>query len=124
MAHILVIDDDPHHRGMLEQLLRLDRHEVRSLDNGELAVPTCRSRCPDLVIVDVLMPVRDGIDTLIDLRRAFPALRLLAVSGGRRTLSPSFNLESAALVGADATLAKPFTRAELQAEVQRLLPVA
>lgn len=122
MARILVIDDDPQHRTMLQQLLGLDRHQVFTLDNGQHAVATCHQQQPDLVVLDVLMPVKDGIDTAIELRREFPALKILAVSGGRRTLTPSFNLESVALVGADSTLAKPFTRAELQFALNWLLP--
>ncbi len=121
MAYILVVDDDPQHREMLTQLLALDRHEVVALPHGGEAAALCRRRLPDLVLLDVLMPVKDGIDTAIELRAEWPALPILGMSGGRRTLTSSFNLESVALVGADATLAKPFSRADLQAAVGRLL---
>ena len=122
MARILVIDDDAQHRTMLQQLLQLDGHEVDTLDNGAQALARCSPRPPDLVLLDVLMPVKDGIDTAIELRAAHPTLPILAMSGGRRTLSPAFNLESMALVGASATLAKPFTRRDLQAQLAQLLP--
>lgn len=121
MAHILVIEDDPQHRSMLQQMLALDKHEVSTLEHGELAVPTCRARLPDVVLLDVLMPVKDGIETAIDLRSAFPGLKILAMSGGRRSLTPLFNLDSAALVGVNETLTKPFTRGELKAVLDRLL---
>ncbi len=121
MAHILVIDDDPQHRAMLQQMLALDSHQVETLENGAHALASCRARLPDLVLLDVLMPVKDGIDTAIELRAAFSSLPILAMSGGRRSLSPAFNLESVALVGADATLAKPFTRSDLQKAVADLL---
>lgn len=121
MAYILVIDDDPQHRTMLQSLLRLDGHDVATLDSGDRALLSCRQRPPDLVVLDVLMPIKDGIETTIELRQAFPALKILAISGGRRTLTPAFNLESAALVGADATLPKPFTRSELLACITPLL---
>lgn len=121
MAHILVIEDDPQHRAMLQQMLALDRHEVSVLENGAQALATCRSRCPDAVLLDILMPIQDGIETAIALRGAYPKLKILAMSGGRRSLTPGFNLDSAVLAGVDQTLAKPFTRSELKVALDRLL---
>lgn len=121
MARILVIDDDPQLRTALQQLLALDHHQVRTLENGVHALATCQRELPDLVVLDVLMPLKDGIDTAIELRREFPLLKILAVSGGRRSLTPDFNLDSVSLAGADATLAKPFTRSELQQAVGLVL---
>lgn len=121
MAYLLVIEDDPQHRSMLQQMLTLDRHEVSVLENGAHALAACRSRCPDAVLLDILMPVQDGIETAIALRGAYPHLKILAMSGGRRSLTPGFNLDSAVLAGADRTLAKPFTRKELQTALDQLL---
>lgn len=119
MARILLIDDDELLRDTVLQMLQLDKHQVSEAADGEAAlVRFGDGRSIDLVITDVLMPGIDGTRLIVELRRRRPDIPVLAISGGRRMLSPAFNLESASLAGANAQLGKPFTRAALQAALR------
>ena len=124
MAHILLIEDDDLLRNTLRQMLELDHHRVSEAANGEEGMRRFGSGTGiDLVLTDVLMPGIDGTQVITELRRQQPGLPIIAMSGGRRLLSPEFNLETARLVGATAVLAKPFGRSELQAALQTVLQV-
>ena len=122
MAKILVIDDEPQMRDMLQQLLELDGHTVTLAANGDEGLASFARMRPNLVITDIIMPGKDGIETLVEIRRQDATTPVIAISGGRRSLSASFNLDSSELVGANAMLPKPFTRAQLQAAVKKCLP--
>ena len=122
MAKILVIDDEPQMRDMLKQLLQLDGHHVTLASNGDEGIACFNKSQPDLVITDILMPYKDGIELVIEIRRIDTETPIIATSGGRRSLSASFNLDSSLLVGANTMLPKPFTRAQLQASVKKCLP--
>lgn len=123
MAHILLIEDDDLLRNTVQQLLELDGHRVTDAENGELGLQRFGAGGGvDLVITDILMPGMDGTQVITELRRRQPGLPVLAISGGRRVLSPEFNLETARLVGANNVLAKPFGRSELQEALRALLP--
>ncbi|MBM4132114.1 response regulator, partial [bacterium] len=74
----------------------------------------------DLVITDIIMPEKDGIEAIMDLRRGRPGLRLIAISGGGRA-EPESYLHSAQLLGADRTLRKPFSNEAIVAAVAELL---
>ncbi len=125
MARILLIDDDDILRDTLLQMLELDHHQVTEAVDGERGLQRFGDgRGHDLVITDVLMPGMDGTRVIVELRRRRPDIPVLAISGGRRVLSPDFNLQSASLAGANAQLGKPFTRAALQSAVQAALRAA
>lgn len=126
MAQILLIDDDDMLRDTVLQMLELDGHQVTEAADGadglKQFAARSGSRPPfDLVITDVLMPGVDGARVIVELRRTHPDLPVIAISGGRRVLSPQFNLETAALAGATCQLAKPFSRHELQSAVSGAL---
>jgi CheY-like chemotaxis protein len=124
MAHILLIDDDELLRDTVLQMLELDGHRVTEAATGEQGLqqfgqgPGARF---DLVITDILMPGIDGARVIVEVRRRHPGTPVIAISGGRRALSPQFNLETASLAGAACQLAKPFTRVELQSAVNSAL---
>ncbi len=125
MAHILLIDDDELLRDTVLQMLMLDRHRVTEAAGGEQGLKLFGSGGGfDLVITDILMPDMDGARVIGALRQRRPAMPILAISGGRRVLTPQFNLETASLAGATHQLAKPFSRQQLQAAVQLALAVA
>ncbi len=113
MAKLLVIEDDVQFCEMLAQMLDQAGHEVEMAANGVLGMQKFHSNPPDLVITDILMPEKDGIDTILEMKREREGIKIIAMSGGRRAITPQFNLDSAALIGVQQTLAKPFTRQQL-----------
>lgn len=121
MAHILVIEDDEQFRLMLKQMLTEDGHRVSEAADGEQGLRVVASGHPDLVITDILMPRMDGIDTIVALAQRGDATPIIAISGGRRSITADFNLDSAAMMGVKATLAKPFSRADLRSSIQKAL---
>ncbi|MBA4209573.1 MAG: response regulator [Parvibaculum sp.] len=107
MGRILVIDDD----SMIRQTIRfaLERSGF-DVDEAESGVDGCRIAGEaefDLVITDILMPHKDGIETIIELKRLRPGLRILAMSGGGKIDGAEF-LNLAARLGVDGTIRKPF----------------
>jgi CheY-like chemotaxis protein len=121
MAHILVIDDDEQFRTMLVQMLSQDGHQVTIATDGAEGLRLISQVKPELIITDILMPNKDGLEIIIELDRERSKIPIIAVSGGRRSITAEFNLESANLLGAHATLAKPFTRADLRSVLDRVL---
>lgn len=117
---ILVIDDDDLVREYLVEVLQRAGYEVSSAADGKAGVDACRGTNTDLVITDIIMPEKDGIETIMDLRRENPGLKVMAISGGGRTRPESY-LESARLLGADLTMAKPFSNQDFLAAVAALL---
>lgn len=121
MANILLIDDDELLRDTVLQMLELDGHRVVEARDGHEGLSRYGAGRFDLVITDVLMPGMDGAQLIVELRKRDGALPILAISGGRRVLTPAFNLQTAGLAGATLQLAKPFGRAQLQQAVNQAL---
>jgi DNA-binding response OmpR family regulator len=120
MARILVIDDDNQIREMIRQMLTREGYEVVEAANGKQGAKVFREKPTDLVITDLIMPEKEGIETIVELRRDHPSLKIIAISGGGRT-PPEIYLEDARLLGAHITLRKPFERQELLEAVRKLL---
>lgn len=119
MARILVIDDEADVRQLVAALLSTAGHDVCQAAEGYEGEALASAFAPDLAIVDLLMPQREGLETILALRRGWPALKILAISGGGRLGTLDF-LTVAPYFGADAVLAKPFDRAQLLAVVESL----
>lgn len=120
MATILVIDDDQEVREFLVTVLQRAGHEVASAPNGRDGVSMFRSNPVQVVITDIIMPEKDGIETILDLRREHPDLKVIAISGGGRT-TPENYLHSARLLGADRAIRKPFKNEEILQAVDELV---
>jgi CheY-like chemotaxis protein len=120
MSSILVVDDDTQVLDVMSEMLRLEGHEVSVAENGRQAVDRMRADHFDLVITDLIMPEKEGLETIADIRKLRMNLPIIAISGGGR-VGPTDYLETARFIGADATLAKPFGRQELIATVTHLL---
>lgn len=120
MARILVIDDDEQIRDLL--LLTLERagHDVVTAPNGEEGTRLYRSQKQDLIITDILMPEKEGILTIYELRRDFPDVKIIAISGGGQFGPPSHYLEMAKHIGALRAIAKPFDSKQLHEAVSEL----
>lgn len=121
MCRILVIDDDPFVRSMVERALRTFGHRVQAVPDAERGLELLQRGRWDLVVTDILMPGKEGIETIVEIRTFHPELPILAISGGGATSAPDGPLEDARLIGADETLAKPFDVPALMGKVDRLL---
>lgn len=82
MAKILVVDDERSIRMMLTHMLTQDGHEVIEAKDGVEGCQMYRENLSDLVIADLVMPEKNGIDMLLELKQEFPDIRVLAISGG------------------------------------------
>jgi CheY-like chemotaxis protein len=120
MERILVIDDDDAVRATIRRVLERAGYVVEVAVNGADGIRLYRNAPHDLVITDLYMPEKEGIETIQELRAERPDLPILAVSGGILG-DKSGPLTDAELFGASATLAKPFSTEELQTTVARLL---
>ncbi|WP_372983021.1 response regulator [Marinobacter sediminum] len=121
MTDILILDDDEQILLMTRTMLEREGYQVTTATRGQDALATLENQAPALLITDILMPAMDGIDVINECRKRFPQLAILAMSGGRRKISAEFNLKSARMLGAEATLAKPFSKSQLISAVARLL---
>jgi two-component system, chemotaxis family, chemotaxis protein CheY len=121
VVRILIIDDEDQPRRMLQQVLTRAGYEVIEARNGNEGLQYFRARPTDLIITDILMPEKEGLETIIDIRREFPAAKIIAISGGGRTGNLNF-LEVAKRLGAQHTLQKPFELQEMLGAVRDLLP--
>ncbi|HEX9592335.1 MAG TPA: response regulator [bacterium] len=120
MARILLIEDDQQVREVFSELLARAGHDVVPMVNGRDVAKLRDAVAADLVITDILMPERDGLEVICELRRCAPEVKIIAISGGR-TIGPALYLESAESLGADRAFAKPVEGAELLAAVRELL---
>jgi CheY-like chemotaxis protein len=120
MAHILVIDDVKFVRDLLRQFLTKAGHEVTEADDGITAAALYSDRPADLVICDLVMPKRDGLETLRELRRLNPRAKVIMISGGVPENNAE-NITAARELGAVAFLPKPFARAKLLEAVDAAL---
>jgi CheY-like chemotaxis protein len=119
MATILVIDDDAAMRRVLKRMLSAN-HDVVEAADGSIGLARFIERQPQLVITDILMPKKEGIETIREIRRIAPKVKILAMSGGGGVGTPHY-LEMAGKLGADVTLMKPVSAANLRATVSALL---
>jgi CheY-like chemotaxis protein len=120
MHSILVIDDDVQFRRMLRQVLGREGYEVVEASNGKEGMDLFRAEPTDLVISDILMPEQEGLQTVRELRREFPKVKIIVVSGGGSGGTMNF-LNAAKLLGAQRTLWKPFDLDELRQAVREVL---
>jgi DNA-binding response OmpR family regulator len=117
---ILVIDDEQLIRLQIRNALEFEGFTVHEAANGNEGLACIAQSTPDVVITDILMPDKEGIETILELRRTHPKIRIIAISGGGRTGNKDF-LRTAKHLGADRTLAKPFGLAELLRLVREVL---
>jgi CheY-like chemotaxis protein len=118
--NILVVDDDVQMRLSLHHILRREGHHVDEAANGHAAIDCVEGSDTgyDLVLMDIIMPDKEGIETILHLRKRHPSLKIIAMSGGAR-LFDFDPLRLAHDCGANFVLAKPFEPAALR-ELLRL----
>jgi DNA-binding response OmpR family regulator len=120
MNSVLVIDDDPVIRAVVQRVLEGEGFAVATAADAQTGLSRYAELRPDLVIVDILMPGKEGIATILDLRDTDPQAQILAMTGGGNFVAAEL-LRIAALIGADNTLEKPFHPEELLSTVKRCL---
>lgn len=120
MAEILVIEDDNAVRELLRTVLTRAGHQVREAADGQAGIHSFRTAPADLVITDLIMPRKEGLETIIDLKQEFPDLNIIAISGGDRENREDY-LKTAELCGAARIFHKPFEPRDLVAAVAELL---
>jgi CheY-like chemotaxis protein len=120
MAVILVIDDDAATRRLILRALAAGKHKLIEAENGEQGLTLVAQHKPDLIITDILMPQKEGIETMRDVHEIAPDTKIIAISGGGISHNLMF-LDVAKAFGADAAIAKPFRPAELVETVERVL---
>jgi CheY-like chemotaxis protein len=106
MQKILVIDDNVVVRNTIAQILESDGYEVLSAENGRRGLTVFRHEHPDLVVTDIIMPEKEGIETIRDIRDCSPNAKIIAISGGGRIGNTDF-LKIARQLGASEVVAKP-----------------
>lgn len=120
MAKILIADDEPSVLEVMRRILAVDGHTVIEARDGEEALRKIRAEQPDVALIDLFMPRKEGLETIMQLRKNFPDLKIIAISGGNPTHGMSF-LETAARLGAHRTMAKPFSMEEMRDAIAELL---
>ncbi len=120
MARILLIDDDDQFREMLAEILAGAGYEVVEARNGNAGAKAQYERPADLVITDIVMPEKEGLEVIRELRRQDPEVGIIAISGGG-CYSGAHYLEVAEKLGADRALAKPFKRRDLLESISEIL---
>lgn len=108
MAHILMVDDNADLLQALLDPLESAGHRVTLAGNGNAALKVVRSSAIDLMITDLIMPGKEGLETILEVRREFPAIKIIAMSGDT-ALETRNILHIAQLFGADGILTKPFS---------------
>ncbi|MBP9042430.1 MAG: response regulator [Spirochaetes bacterium] len=112
MKKIVIVEDDQVIRESLKEFLEINGYEVMAIESSIDLLQKISSFKPDILITDIIMPDKDGIEIIIETKKYLPNIRLIAISGGGRIDSEIY-LNTAKYLGADATLKKPFSHKEL-----------
>lgn len=120
MAKILIIDDDPSILTMLKRMLEKAGYEVDIASNGNEGLKKIECSPPDLLVTDIVMPEKEGLELISYLRRKNPGLKIVAISGGGRFNYEGY-LTSAKLLGADLIFQKPLVHKEFVQAISDLI---
>ena len=123
MKSILLVDDESEFRHMLERALVRAGYQVEAAENGEVALEVLRREPIDVVVTDLVMPEKEGLETITEMKALRADQRIIAMSGGGR-LGPETYLEIARSLGAAYVLSKPFAVKELLAALEALSSAA
>ena len=120
MKSILIVDDDDGIRKYLRRILEVHGYAVLEASDGNAAIERYVEREPDLVVLDILMPGKDGIETLFELKKINKHIKIIIISGGGR-IGPDNYLAIAETVGVCAALKKPFDKEDFLIKVKYVL---
>jgi CheY-like chemotaxis protein len=123
MAKILLIEDDHKFRAMVRKMLEKGGYnDIEEAPNGSIGLELFRQQSFDLVITDLIMPEKEGIELIMELTKNHPRIKIIAMSGGGK-IDPQKYLDLANQLGASRTLAKPFEQPDIIKMVQELLSI-
>jgi len=117
---VCVADDDVQMRGMICMMLSQRGYRAVEAADGKEALRQVADAGARMIVLDIVMPNSEGLETIPQLKERFPATRILAISGGGNTGDGQAYLDQASLLGADDTLLKPFEMDDLIAKVDAL----
>jgi two-component system cell cycle response regulator CpdR len=120
MTRILLAENDGILRQLLHQVLYEAGYNVVAVANGFKRLRAINAQRFDVLVTDIVMPDMDGLELIRHARRSFPAMRIVAITGGVYRLEPDLLLRAASAAGADITLRKPIPIHELTSMVARL----
>ena len=125
MTRILVVDDDDQIRALLREVLERDQFEVMDAADGDAALALQRKYPADLIITDLIMPAKDGIETIMEFRKEFPFVKIIAISGGGplgpgRVAADDY-LRLSKAFGVICTFSKPIDFKKLVDKIRQLL---
>ncbi len=122
MAKILIVDDDPDIMESKRVVLESAGYEIMVASDGKKGISAFREKLPDLVITDILMPEKEGLEIIRELKRDFPEVKIIAISGGVNIKPEEEDyLKMAKQFGAIRTLTKPIEQEELLEAVRECL---
>jgi DNA-binding response OmpR family regulator len=119
MSTILIIEDDEHQRFYLTSLLKKIGHDVVEADEGDLGIQKYQQNPIDLVMTDIFMPGKEGLATIMDLKRISPQVKIIAMSAGASSMNNV--LDTAKDFGADIIMEKPIEIDSLKDSLKKLL---
>lgn len=108
---ILVVDDDPILREIAAEMLRAHGYACAVAEDGAIAIAALADTPADLVVLDMIMPNKEGIETLREIKTRWPAIRVVMISAGTPTMTAQALLNMARALGADAVIEKPLFEA-------------
>ena len=123
MKRILLIDDNTVVRRLLHDMLTAENYDVLAVGDGNAALEALRTYAVSAAVVDLYMPGMDGLETIVELHRLYPGVKIIAMSGGSSRFGDrqADHLATAHALGADAVLRKPFEPDELIGTLRQLL---
>jgi len=120
MRKVLIIDDESSIRKFLRKLIEKGNYQVIEAENGNQGIEAYKKNRPDLIITDLIMPEKDGLETIEEIKILNPDVKIIGISGGG-TLDPEIYLNLASKLGVDRTFAKPIDNDILLSTIKEML---
>ena len=117
---LLVVDDDPQFRKLMRSAFKKEGVLVMEATNGNECLEMCENCQPSILLIDIVMPEKDGVSAIKEIRSRYEHMKIIAISGGY-VFTPGAYLDEAKNVGADAVFKKPLNLSALVSTVRGYL---